>query len=195
MADSTQNHQEEPPKLRTPNRFITDHDDASGLSVFNTSIPDPLPAVQAGGGAITSHLGYATTSSPADLTGRSDLSTYSSFLSGSATDRHHPPPGIVIPGGSVLRVVDVRPGGQSPMHRTVSLDYGVVLEGEVELVLDSGESRVMRRGDVSVQRGTNHVWRNRSQEEWGRMLFVTLGARPLEVNGEVLGEDVGGELQ
>ena len=46
------------------------------------------------------------------------------------------------------------------MHRTVSLDYGVVLEGEVELVLDSGETRLMKRGDVSVQRGTNHAWRN-----------------------------------
>lgn len=47
------------------------------------------------------------------------------------------------------------PGLTSPMHRTVSLDYGVVLEGEVYLVLDSGEERLMRRGDISVQRGTN----------------------------------------
>ncbi|ROV97048.1 hypothetical protein VSDG_04190 [Cytospora chrysosperma] len=190
MAD---NHQEEPLTLRTPNRFITDHDDATGLSVFNTSIPDPLPAAN-NGGAITSHLGYATTSHPADLTGRSDLTTYSSFLPSSSTTTSSPPPGIVIPGGSVLRIVDMRPGGETPMHRTVSLDYGVVLEGEVELVLDSGESRVLRRGDVSVQRGTSHAWRNRSRTGWGRMLFVTLGARPVEVNGEVLGEDVGGGL-
>lgn len=51
------------------------------------------------------------------------------------------------------------PGLLSPMHRTVSLDYGVVLEGEVELVLDSGETRVLKRGDVAIQRGTCHAWR------------------------------------
>lgn len=72
------------------------------------------------------------------------------------------------------------------MHRTVSLDYGVVLEGEIELVLDSGESRVLKRNDISVQRGTNHIWRNRSQTEWGRMLFVSQEAKPVEVNGKIL---------
>jgi len=46
------------------------------------------------------------------------------------------------------------------MHRTVSLDYGIVLEGDVELVLDSGEKRAMKQGDVAIQRGTNHAWRN-----------------------------------
>ncbi|ROV92572.1 hypothetical protein VMCG_08950 [Cytospora schulzeri] len=180
MADP---QNQEAPKPRTPNRFITTHNDATGLSVFDTSVPDPIPAQSSG--PMTFHLGYASTTVPADFTANSDVATYSSFLSGSA-----PPPGIVVPGGSVLRVVDVSPGGESPMHRTVSLDYGVVLEGEVELVLDSGEVRVLGRGDVAVQRGTNHVWRNKSRTEWGRMLFVTLEARPIEVNGEVLGEDV-----
>lgn len=78
------------------------------------------------------------------------------------------------------------------MHRTVSLDYGVVLEGEVELVLDSGETRLMRRGDVSVQRGTNHAWRNKSETEWARMLYVLVEAEPIVVEGKVLGEDYGG---
>ena len=75
------------------------------------------------------------------------------------------------------------------MHRTVSLDYGVVLEGEIELTLDSGDSRVMKRGDISVQRGTEHKWRNMSRTEWGRMLFVSQEAKPVEVNGKALGED------
>lgn len=82
-----------------------------------------------------------------------------------------------MPGGSVLRIVDVRPGGESLMHKTESLDYGVVLAGDIELVLDSGEGRLMKGGDVSVQRGTNHLWRNASQTEWGRMSFVTLEAK------------------
>nr|A0A142I722.1 RecName: Full=Phomopsin biosynthesis cluster protein C' [Diaporthe leptostromiformis]AMR44274.1 putative cupin domain protein [Diaporthe leptostromiformis] len=167
----------ESPELRTPNRFITDHD-ASGLSVFNTSIPDALPA-QVIGGRDRFHLAYATTTSPVDLTNQSDIVTYSSFLS--------TPPGISLPGGSVLRIVDVRPGGESLMHRTESIDYGVVLDGEIDLVLDSGESRILKRGDVAVQRGTNHLWRNRSHTAWGRMVFVTLEAKPIEIDGKLLG--------
>lgn len=178
MAESQ--HQASP-ELRTPNRFITDHN-ASGLAVFNTSIPEPIPAQVIGAGD-KFYLGYTTTSYPADLTNGSDIARYSSSLTN--------PPGIVVPGGSVLRIVDIRPGGTSPMHRTVSLDYGVVLEGEIELVLDSGESRIMKRGDVSIQRGTNHLWKNRSQTEWGRMLYVLQEAKPIEIDGKRLGEDYG----
>ena len=86
----------------------------------------------------------------------------------------------------------MRPGATSPMHRTVSLDYGVVLEGEVELVLDSGEKRLMKRGDLSIQRGTIHEWRNTSQTEWARMLYILQEAHPLEIGGKKLGEDYGG---
>ena len=67
----------------------------------------------------------------------------------------------------------------------------VVLEGEVWLVLDSGEEKLMRRGDISVQRGTNHAWRNKSTTSWARMMYVLLESEPLEVNGAKLGEDLG----
>lgn len=43
------------------------------------------------------------------------------------------------------------------MHRTISLDYAVVLEGEIDLVLDNNLTKTMRKGDVAVQRGTVHV--------------------------------------
>lgn len=56
------------------------------------------------------------------------------------------------------------------MHRTESVDYGVVLDGEVTMVLDDSEV-LLRRGDVVIQRGTNHAWANRSREVC-RMLFV-----------------------
>lgn len=177
----TESQKQVGPELRTPNRFITDHN-ANGLAVFNTSIPEPIPAQVIGNGD-KFYLGYTTTSYPADFTNQSDIATYSSSLSDL--------PGIVIPGGSVLRIVDIRPGVESPMHRTVSLDYGVVLEGEIELVLDSGESRIMKKGDVSVQRGTNHMWKNRSATEWARMLYVLQEAKPIEINGKRLGEDYG----
>jgi quercetin dioxygenase-like cupin family protein len=59
--------------------------------------------------------------------------------------------------GSVLRIGVLEPGARSPMHRTESLDYGICLEGECDMELDGGETVTVRRGDVVVQRGTNHV--------------------------------------
>jgi mannose-6-phosphate isomerase-like protein (cupin superfamily) len=56
------------------------------------------------------------------------------------------------------------------MHRTESIDYGIVIEGEMTLVLDAGET-LLKQGDVVIQRGTNHAWANRSGRMC-RMLFV-----------------------
>ena len=58
------------------------------------------------------------------------------------------------------------------MHRTESIDYGVVIEGEMTLVLDDGEA-LLRPGSVVIQRGTNHAWANRSGKPC-RMLFVLI---------------------
>lgn len=103
------------------------------------------------------------------------------------------PPGVMIPGGTVLRMVDMPPGATSPMHRTVSLDYGVVLEGQVQLILDSGESRLMKRGDVSIQRGTIHAWKNMSGDgKWARMLYFLQECKPLQVANQELREEYGG---
>ncbi|TWD50674.1 cupin domain [Agrobacterium vitis] len=56
------------------------------------------------------------------------------------------------------------------MHRTESIDYGIVIEGEMTLVLDEGEA-LLKPGSVVIQRGTNHAWANRSGRMC-RMLFV-----------------------
>jgi uncharacterized cupin superfamily protein len=56
------------------------------------------------------------------------------------------------------------------MHRTETVDYGVVMEGEIVLVLDDSEV-ALKRGGVVIQRGTNHAWANRSDRVC-RMLFV-----------------------
>ena len=81
--------------------------------------------------------------------------------------------------GHLLRIIDIYPprqGGQrTVMHRTQTLDYVVVIEGEVVLVLEDGEV-VLRQSDVVVQRGTNHAWENRS-EELARLAFFHLEAR------------------
>lgn len=93
-------------------------------------------------------------------------------------------------------MIDFAPDVESPMHRALSVDYGVVLEGELELSLDSGEKRIMRRGDCCVQRGTAHRWANRSKTTPARALFVLLDVKTplLAPNGEELGQFLG-ELQ
>jgi mannose-6-phosphate isomerase-like protein (cupin superfamily) len=61
-------------------------------------------------------------------------------------------------------------GPHSLMHRTESVDYAIVLSGEVWLVVEEGETR-LGPGDIVVQRGTNHAWSNRT-DETARMVFV-----------------------
>lgn len=127
-------------------------------------------------------LSYTTSTFPVDLSGDKDIDNYKEYLES--------PPGLSISNGTVLRHVDFVPGETSAMHRTVSLDYGVVLEGEIEAILDSGEKRILKRGDVCIQRGTMHAWRNTSETEWCRMLFVLQPSKPIEVAGTKYAEDL-----
>ena len=78
----------------------------------------------------------------------------------------------------------------------MSIDYGIVIEGEFELTLDSGESRIMRRGDISVQRATAHMWRNMTGggTEPGRMLYCLLDVEDVVVGGKRI-EGFLGELE
>jgi mannose-6-phosphate isomerase-like protein (cupin superfamily) len=67
---------------------------------------------------------------------------------------------------------DKRPGVHPGMHRTETVDYAIVLEGEIYAVMDEGET-LMRAGDVLIQRGTNHAWANRSSKT-ARIAFVLI---------------------
>ena len=70
-------------------------------------------------------------------------------------------------------------GARHPgFHKTESVDYAVLLEGEIWALMDVGET-LMKPGDVLIQRGTNHAWANRSTAP-ARMLFVLNGAAPLQ---------------
>lgn len=77
------------------------------------------------------------------------------------------------------------------MHRTQSIDFGIVLEGSVEMILDDGSRTTMHRGDVAVQRATMHAWRNPSKTAWTRMCFILQDIQPLTINGTKMGEDLG----
>lgn len=166
-----------PNNLQPIKRYITTHD-GSGKSVFSTSISEDVPSTPITGAAFS--LAYTSQTFPVDLNSEADISSYSAHL--------QKPPGIALPNGTVLRYVDFCPEAIAPMHRTLSLDYGVVIEGEIEAVLDSGEVRVLRVGDTVVQRGTMHAWKNRSKTHWARMLFVLIDAKPVVANGAELGE-------
>lgn len=85
---------------------------------------------------------------------------------------------IMPPTGHLLRIIEMYPpkdgGRRTVMHRTRTLDYVVVIEGELVLLLDDSEV-ALGKGDVVVQRGTNHAWENRS-DAVARMAFFHLDA-------------------
>lgn len=168
-----------PNNLRQANRYITEHND-HGLAIFNNDIPETVPARNIPTGD-NLYLAYATNKFPADLS--TDLETYQQYLAS--------PPAFTIPGGTLLCTIDLAPGSISPLHRTYSLDYAVVIEGLVELKLDSNDARTLQRGDIAIQRGTKHLWRNTSKTEWARVLFVLQESKPVEVAGDTLKEDYG----
>ena len=60
-----------------------------------------------------------------------------------------------------------------PLHRTITLDYGILISGSLTLILENNERTVLRPGDIVVQRGTLHAWENEGTE-WARMYFVLL---------------------
>lgn len=168
-------------KLPSLKRFVTTHDPATKQAIFSSAVDETIQWKNVPTAAFG--LPYVTKGHPVELNDDADIKVYTPFLENA--------PGLVTSGGTVLRFVDMEPGALSPMHRTVSLDYGVVIEGEVQLVLDSGETRVLKRGDTAIQRGTMHAWKNMSQTNWARMMYVLQESKPIEIAGEALKEDYG----
>lgn len=99
--------------------------------------------------------------------------------------------GLVAGGGCVLRYVDVAPGYSTMMHRTQSLDYGILLNGRIECVFDSAQTQELQVGQAMIQRVTMHAWRNPSETEWARILFVLIDCAPLKIDGKMMKEDLG----
>lgn len=81
-----------------------------------------------------------------------------------------------IPVGTGFRYGDFEPGFESSMHGTKTIDYGIVIEGEMCMELDGGETITLKTGDVIVQRGTKHRWFNKSDAPC-RMAFVMIAAK------------------
>lgn len=141
--------------MSVPRRIVTGHD-ASGKSVVLSDAPSPKTTDI---GTAAFHEIWVTEQMPVQIPADE----------AEPTDRpiRVPPPA----NGVMIRYTEMAPGAQSPMHRTQTLDVGVVLEGETWLLLDDGSETRVGPGDAVVQRGTQHAWANRSDRPV-RMVFV-----------------------
>jgi mannose-6-phosphate isomerase-like protein (cupin superfamily) len=169
-------------------RVVTGHD-AQGNAIIASNGPLPVVTELQSIPGVVFHEVWETSSSPARVDNGADPTQHPLVL---------PPP----KNGTRIRYVDIPPedpqmlakldphagfaeigdAGASTgkkaaaphplMHRTQTVDYGIVIEGEITLVVDQGEV-VCKPGSVVVQRGTNHAWANRSGKLC-RMLFILI---------------------
>jgi quercetin dioxygenase-like cupin family protein len=151
-------------KLR---RVVTGHD-SSGRAVV--TIDETMTNAQTTRPGASANVIWTTDSIPADNSGTADAAVR--------------PIGTTLPGGTVFRVIEFQPGVAPRLHRTDSIDYAVVLSGEIDMPLDDTEVH-LKAGDVLVQRGTIHNWINRGTEPCV-IAFVLIDAKPVTVGGTTL---------
>ncbi|MBL7817861.1 MAG: cupin domain-containing protein [Saprospiraceae bacterium] len=150
-------------------RVVTGHN-TEGVAVFVSDNEYETVTIPTGDAAMATI--WTTATVPADLNDETD---------GRMRDA-----GTTLKGGSVIRIVDMLPNASSPMHRTSSIDYGIIISGTIELELDNKVFKTMGAGDIIVQRGTIHKWRNPSSDTICRIVFVLTEAKPYEINGTPL---------
>jgi mannose-6-phosphate isomerase-like protein (cupin superfamily) len=166
-------------------RVVTGHDDSGTAIIAMDGEAQNIRVRKANG--LTSTLLWVEDETPSDNSGNIDKA-----------DRDI---GVAPPdGGSVFRIVEFTPDNDSVsneemkkelgldpdsggpvrhpgMHRTRSVDYGIVLSGEIDMLVDEDEVH-LTAGDVVVQRGTNHAWANRGTEPC-RIAFILIDAKEL----------------
>ena len=91
------------------------------------------------------------------------------------------------PKGTRFAVIDFPPGSKPHMHRTETIDYVIVIEGEIEMDMDNSTVK-LKAGDIMIQRGTNHAWANRGDKR-ARVAFVLIDAEPLGIGKPVTGSN------
>ena len=148
-------------------RVVTGHD-ANGRAVvkideFSKNLTSTRPAQMA-------CVVWTTESFPVDNTGDGDQGL------GQV--------GTTLNNGTVFRIVEFGPGVAPRNHRTDSIDYAVVMSGEIDMELDDSVVH-LKAGDVLVQRGTIHNWINRGTCPCV-MAFVLIDAKPVDIGGKVL---------
>ncbi len=148
-------------------RVVTGHD-ASGRAVVKIDeIAKNLVSSRPGA---TACVVWTTEGFPVDNTGEEDAGLRKT--------------GTTLDDGTVFRILELAPGVTPRNHRTDSIDYAVVMSGEVDMELDDRTVH-LRAGDVLVQRGTIHNWVNRGTEPCV-IAFVLIAAKPVTVGDKVL---------
>jgi len=182
MAD-----QSPPPPPPNPNRYTTTHD-SSGNAVFHPFLSETLKPYGSVGMIV--HDAYKTFSVPLNMSQEADIASFATHPSNKPPSS--PSEGVWFPGVSetIVRYCDWAPGATLDFHRTETIDFGVVMQGSMEMTLGSGEKRTLGVGDTIVQRGTLHAWRNPSETEWARVIFFLIGTPPVRIrdSGEEMGE-------
>ncbi|KAJ6256752.1 hypothetical protein Dda_8619 [Drechslerella dactyloides] len=167
----------------TPTQTITTHNPDGSVAtpsttpiVFSPLNPDSdKPTFQAG-------MIFSTHTFPVNLDGEDDIRRHAAWTAA--------PDGFTAKDGVIAVMNRVPPGAEVGVHRTGSIDFGVIVDGEMELILADGTTQLFRRGDVIVQRETAHGWRNPSKDKEAMAFFVALAAKPVQVGEQVLGEDL-----
>lgn len=153
----------------TVRRVVTGHTPEGRAVVLS----DQALAFQPGRAAVESRVIWSSEGFPVDISGDED-----------GGERVV---GISHPNGTVFRIVDFHPGNAPMSHRTETIDYAVVMSGEIDMELEPGEFIHLEAGDVLVQRGTIHNWVNRGDEVC-RIAFVLIAAEPVVAGGQPLTE-------
>jgi quercetin dioxygenase-like cupin family protein len=185
-------------------RVVTGHD-AAGRSVFVMDGPAPHVYCRSPGSAVVTEL-WETRAAPADNRGNAEVTDHTFRLAPPNNGSvfriiEYPPDSQRLAalaseasgqrGNSIVRAPDTRPEPGSSaraafdrgsprhpgFHRTSSVDYAIVLAGEIYALMDEGEV-LLKQGDVLVQRGTNHAWSNRTNAP-AYLAFVLIDADPL----------------
>lgn len=148
-------------------RIVTGHD-ANGRAIvlIDEQLPNPLSTRP----GVTTSVIWTTEGFPVNNEGSDDTSRRQT--------------GTTLPGGTVFRVVEFGPGCAPRNHRTDSIDYAVVILGEIDMVLDD-QTVHLKAGDVLVQRGTIHNWVNNGTEPC-RIAFALIDAKSVTAGSKVL---------
>jgi quercetin dioxygenase-like cupin family protein len=149
-------------------RVVTGHDASRRAVVKIDEISKNLVSTRPGS---SSTVIWTTDSIPADNAGESDAGLRKT--------------GTTLPGGTVFRVVEFSPGVSPRVHRTDSIDYAVVISGEIDMELEKGDEVHLKAGDVLVQRGTVHNWINRGKAPCV-IAFALIDAKPVTAGGKKL---------
>jgi quercetin dioxygenase-like cupin family protein len=153
-------------------RIVTGHD-ANGKAIIKTD--ERLPAVsRLGRPHIAGCEIWSTDRMPADNSEAADAAQRKGFV----TRYNYVGTGQ----GTVVRITEFAPGAPKFMHRTETVDYALLLSGECDLELDSGEVAHLKPGDVVVQRGTMHAWVNNGPAPCV-FAFILIDAEPATVAG------------